>query len=387
MAKKIAPKRPPKGPPPPPPPPPAGTPPPPPPRSTPPAKLAALPAPSVWPSEARFAVPQGKPKAKPLPAAGLWPTQEELQAYYGKLGRGSGTSSAGLPLGDYRYDPLAMAIAGPGGAYEQGLVPPSSPGVLTPLGDVGGGGVAGAGGDGGGGGGGGVSAEIPPIHDVQWKPGTFNLTNANAPSWWRPLVPQNSEDAARPDVSFLMTLNTMIPFMSPEDQRRAAATLYSAAADAFSAYKPENITVTAPITETEARLTEKQGLPTINRQYFQSAERARSAIEALSPMREQTVGGNRWKLGPGYTWLQQVLGSAEASGGKGGALPTRTQQLQMLGSLDPLLAQGKSQELGSFGVLGEMLARPFFSAGALTPTTQTQAGRVLFGQYNPLLTT
>jgi len=244
-----------------------------------------------------------------------------------------------------------------------------------------------------------ADATIKPIHDVQWKAATFNLQDANAPSWWKPLVPKDAKDAERPDVQFLMMLNTMIPYLSPEDQRNAAAQIYASAADAFSYYKPEKITVDVPVTEQTAKLSQQTGLTTIDQSYYQSRARSRGALEALNQMREQTVGGNRWKLGPGYTWMQQVLGGLEQYGGGPsagspalgvGAFPdtgdqTRSQFLAQQGALDPLLAQSGTAELGGIGAVGRMFSQPFFSQGAMRPTMQGPGGRTFFGQPSGLL--
>ena len=230
-----------------------------------------------------------------------------------------------------------------------------------------------------------ADATIKPIHDVKWKAATFNLQNANAPSWWKPLIPQDAKDAERPDVQFLMMLNTMIPYLSPEDQRNAAAQIYSSAADAFSYYKPDKIETKVPVSEQTKKLSQQAGLTTIDQNYFQSQARATGAIDALSQMREQTVQGNRWKLGPGYTWLQQVLGTAGGLGGTPGAGQTRSQYLAQQGALDPLLAQAGTAELGGIGAVGRMFSQPFFSQQALRPTMQGPGGRTFFGQPSGLL--
>lgn len=273
---------------------------------------------------------------------------------------------------------------------------------------------------------------LKPLHDVKWKAGDFNLEAGKAPAWWKGLVPEDVADAERADVQTLMMLNTLIPYMSPEDQRRAASQLYAANADAFSAYKPENLEIAVPYDPNTRFLPGGENLPTIDRDYYLSSERARGAINVLNQMREQTVGGNRWKLGPGYTWMQQVLGALEQFGGgesrykydptqqptpgpvgldrpavltpeqeeywakydrgeepgpgsfdRSGPM-TRTDMLAMMGALDPLMAQGQSAELGSFGAIGQMLSQPFFSQGQLIPSYQ-QGGTTRFGAPNPLL--
>ena len=239
---------------------------------------------------------------------------------------------------------------------------------------------------------------ISELVNIKWKPTTFNVGSGNAPSWWAPKIPEDSANAADPRVNFLMTLNSMIPYLSPEDQRNAAAQLYSMDADNFSEYKPEKIQVAAPVTEETSLAAAREGTPAgpvINQGYFTSRERARDAINLLSQLREQTVGGNRWQISPAYTLLQQILGASEQFGGGGSVgkygsyadtgRQTRSQFLAQQGALDPLLAQAKSGEAGGFGAIAQMLASPFFSQGALNPTYSGPGGRVLFGRPNQIL--
>ena len=250
-------------------------------------------------------------------------------------------------------------------------------------------------GDGGVGGGGAASTQPKPLHEIEWKDATFSNEFGRPPSWWVARVPKNVEDAERPDVQQLMELNSLIPFMSPEDQRRAAAQIYAANADKFSEYKPENIGGEVPVTAQTNRFSPGQDLSVIDKEYFQSRRRARGAIKQLDELRQQTVGGNRHKLGPGYTWLQQVLGALEAhGGGESRKLPgtagdtsrqSRAQFLAAQGALDPLLAQAKSGELGGAGVIGSMFAQPFFSQGNLRDFTRGQDGRTFFGSPNQIL--
>lgn len=254
------------------------------------------------------------------------------------------------------------------------------------------------GGAGGGGGGGGglavpsVSSELAPISSVAWKAGTIDLQNARAPSWWKPFVPSNSADMERPDVSYIAMLNTMIPYMSPEDQKRASTLIYETVGGNYFPYRPETIGVEAPVSKEIAGLSPTQ-LPVIDQDYFLSRNRAMGAMEALSQLREQTVGGNREKIGGtgiGYRFLQGLLGQFEQMGqgvgrygGQEGGL-SRPQYLALQSALDPVLAQGQTPEVGAVGAIGQMLAQPFFSQGQLYPF-QRSDNRVLFGQPNPVL--
>ena len=210
---------------------------------------------------------------------------------------------------------------------------------------------------------------IKPLWDVKWKTASYDVPGGNKPGWWVNLQPVDPKDAERPDVQYLMMLNSTLPYLSPEDQRNAAAQIYTTAADAFSAYKPEKISAIAPInleTQLASPVAQAAGTPVIDEAYFGSSQRASEALQALSNMREATVQGNRWKLGPGYTWLQSLLGAMGATrdlSPNNGQRLTATQTLQMLGQLDPLLAQGQSSEIGPAANIGKLLAQPFFSGG------------------------
>jgi hypothetical protein len=222
---------------------------------------------------------------------------------------------------------------------------------------------------------------IRPLHEVRWKEHTFDAVGGQAPDWWVGLVPANKADAERADVQALMMLNTLIPYLSPEDQKRAASQLYTTAADAFSYYKPNVIEATKiPVDITTARLS-GQDLTAIDTDYYSSTERAEGITKILSQMREATVEGNRWQLGPGYTWLQSIAGAIEEhSPGEGGM--TRSGYQAFLGALDPLMGMAGSQEIGPVAALGQMLAQPFFSQTQLQPSSQDITGQRRFGRAN-----
>ena len=217
---------------------------------------------------------------------------------------------------------------------------------------------------------------LKPLWEVKWKPATYGVPGGTKPAWWVNLQPVDPKDAERPDVQYLMMLNSTLPYLSPEDQRNAAAQIYTTAADAFSAYKPEKISAIAPInleTQLTSPVAQAAGTPVIDEAYFGSSQRASEALQALSNMREATVQGNRWKLGPGYTWLQSLLGAMGATrdlSPNNGQRLTATQTLQMLGALDPLLAQGQSQEIGPVANIGRLLSQPFFSGGNIFGSKQ-----------------
>lgn len=237
----------------------------------------------------------------------------------------------------------------------------------------------------------------------KWGEEGYELAGGAAPDWWRAFVPEE----VTPETAYGAMLNAMIPFISPEDQVRVAHSLYTMFDTELSRYKPGYIPEVSTVTEDQARYLMEQGRPvsgiwegsqqkrlatgeTITtrtseleplsdqmRRYFMSSQRATDAIQTLSNMREAMVQGNRWKLGPGYKWLQNIMGSVAGRGAGGETAQTRQQYLSMLGAVDPFLSQAGGGELQAFGPLGQMLTKPFFTAGQMMPQ---QSGR--FGVPN-----
>lgn len=234
------------------------------------------------------------------------------------------------------------------------------------------------------------------LPDVEWKEGKFTLADARAPSWWKPFIPAKEADMRRPDVAFLAMLNASIPYLSPEDQFNAAAQLYAIDANHFASYKGEVLAphkkqvitqATALLSDAYKRDPSKFTVMTPEmRRYYQSQERGEGFLAQLNELREQTQIARKNIAGTGipYSWLQQVAGTQIAAGGRAGTGQTRAGYMQMIGALDPLLAQGQSAEVGGALGIGQMFARPFFGPQPLWPQTQT-GGVTRFGYANPLL--
>ena len=224
----------------------------------------------------------------------------------------------------------------------------------------------------------------------KWSEGGYEAAGGAAPDWWEAFIPEE----VTPETAYGAMLNAMIPFISPEDQVRVAHSLYTMFDTEMSHYKPGNIPEVSTVSEDQARYLMAQGRPVSGvwgkrgekeleplsdpmRRYFMSSKRATDAIDTLSNMREAMVQGNRWKLGPGYKWLQNIMGSVAGRGASGETAQTREQYLSMLSSVDPFLSQAGGGELQAFGPLGQMLTKPYFTAGQVQPQ---QAGR--FGAPN-----
>lgn len=220
----------------------------------------------------------------------------------------------------------------------------------------------------------------------KWKTGGYEAAGGNVPDWWEAFVPEE----VTPETSYGAMLNAMIPYLSAQDQVRVAHSLYGMFDTEMSHYKPGAIPEISTVTEDQMRYMKREGRPTAgmymsaktgkprgrteiaelsdeSRRYLQSSQRAQQAITTLSNMRESMVQGNRWKLGPGYKWLQNVMESVAGAGAGGQSGQTRFQYQNMLSAVDPFLSQAGGGELQAFGPLGQMATKPFSAAGSVTP--------------------
>jgi len=221
------------------------------------------------------------------------------------------------------------------------------------------------GGSGGWGGGSGVA-----IAPTTWSEG---YTLEGAPDWWRGLVP-SAYDAGS---EYIALYNSMIPTLSPEDQRAVGTYLYGAIPEdqrsPFASYNPDTANFAAPPGEMTTALKEK----------YTSSQRGQSALSALNTLKG--VSGVEGEMGVGYDFLRSLLGVVQDFGG---GVPgsndrqSRQQFTQMQSGLDPLKGQTKTGALGAYSSLASQLSSPFFSAGQTVPRIQNKAGRYVFGKPN-----
>jgi hypothetical protein len=228
---------------------------------------------------------------------------------------------------------------------------------LGPNAPGGGGGSDNSGGGGGGGGGGGEGSPEAAAAIAKFNE-TYKLEGA--PSWWRGFTP----DVWNPESEYMTLVNSVLPFLSPEDQRASAQSLARMypefagyGADANPGYAP-------PPTEMDSGSVQK----------YLSAARSQQVTGALEKM-AQASGRKKEEFGPGYSYFKQLASTLGEYGAKGnGEGITRTRYQQMLGQLDPMLAESGGGQLGAYGAIAKMLTNPFFTAG--------QLGNVIFGQAN-----
>lgn len=214
-------------------------------------------------------------------------------------------------------------------------------------------------------GGGGGDTETAP--DITWS--EFDSGVGAKPDWWKAMKPSAVNDATE----FLASLNMMIPFLSPEDQKAVASNIYTQDAKNFGHLNPEKIQF----------LVSDPNLPTQTRRLFTDALRAQQAMAALTSL-AGAVGKKDEELGLGYRYLRSILNLGNQFGGNSaqGSGQTRQQYINMMSALDPLVAQAKTPQLAPYESLVKMLTTPFFTNGSLVPLSKDANGRVIFGTPN-----
>lgn len=189
-----------------------------------------------------------------------------------------------------------------------------------------------------------------------------------APTWWKGMVASQHT----PETEFATIMNTLIPYLSTEDQRQFASSLSRLFPDAFGHYSPEKSDLGNP----SATVTPEQ------EQYFLSQKRAQDILGAMDKMKEATGKGDK-DFGPGYEYVRQLAATMKDFGAREGyARPTRSQTIKLYSAFDPMLAEGKGEKLGAYGEMARSLAQPFFGAGSLIPVQKDQAGNWIFGENN-----
>jgi len=213
-----------------------------------------------------------------------------------------------------------------------------------------------------------------------------------APDWWRGVTPSFSS----PELEYAGLLNSMIPFLSSEDQRSMATYLYTLYPDAFGTYNATLGNFQGAPTQQfdlEGRRinTQTNGIPFLGQAFSDSytrntysQERANAMLAALD-----TIGSKMPKtggtMGPGYQYLKQVASAVRDFGAVGNAMPTRQQLTQLVSALDPLIAMTQSDSLSAYGPLVRNMTTPFMSAGRVMPVSKLEDGSYIFGEANKSL--
>lgn len=204
----------------------------------------------------------------------------------------------------------------------------------------------------------------PSLPPITWSE---KYQASGAPDWWRGLVPSRYD----PQTEYATMLNAMMPYMSPEDQRYTASVLYRMYPEQFAGYNPET-TKMPPI---------PGEMTTDERREMTSRRRAKDMLGILETIKQ--VSGKDAEFGPGYNYLRQLASTMRDFGGKKDAGQTRQQFAQMMAALDPLTAETQGSQLSAYSSLTRMLSQPYYTAGAVTPTSQLENGQTIFGGSIP----
>ena len=231
---------------------------------------------------------------------------------------------------------------------------------------------------------------------IEWIIGDYEV-GGQGPDWWKPFTLKDPANFSNPSVAATLMMNALIGSgsLSDEDARSMAKQLYAIWGSHEQPANPWDVYSTKfgergeagggptmqgtfdPRISRQQQLLGQTGPGVIDPDWKFSRGRSEQALGALSKMREATVGGNVHEFGPGYQYLQEVAGTL----GETGTADTRAKQLQILGALDPMMAQSKAGELSGFSAAAQMLANPFFTN--LPPdVSRTQAGDYQFGRQS-----
>jgi hypothetical protein len=137
-----------------------------------------------------------------------------------------------------------------------------------------------------------------------------------------------------------------------------------------------------PITA-EMAATGQTGPSVLSTQERYRGDRGRNIIDALSNMRDATVGSEVHEFGPGYQYLQSLSGEIGAHAGADNFL-TRAERMSLRGAMDPLMAQSAEGELGPYNELARMISQPYHT-NAPPAMTRLPDGTFLEGERNPFL--
>lgn len=196
-----------------------------------------------------------------------------------------------------------------------------------------------------------------------------------APSWWRGFV----TDDPSPEAQYLMIINSMIPFMSPEDQRYMGDYIsrFSLKNSPFGIYNE-------PASQDISRIPTVPKLEQTSdiQNAFLSKERARKMLDTLEKMRK-AANLPEDKVGAGFRLFKSVAQDLNAFGASEGSGMTRANYLKYQSAIDQKLGETQAGDAQGFGEALRAVASPFFSAGRLFPVTRDETGRYHFSTQNP----
>lgn len=191
----------------------------------------------------------------------------------------------------------------------------------------------------------------------------------NAPSWWKGLV----TDDRSPEAMYAMLINSMIPYMSPEDQRYMGDYLSRLFPEHFGDYKAS--------AEDTSRIPAPPDMDAQSKTYF-SAQRGKSMADTLEKMRVAS-GLPEDKVGAGYRFLKSLAKDIEVFGSGENEGITRSNLARLYSSFDQKIGETQAGELQGYGEVARAIANPFFSAGKLVGIQKDEQGNYRFQSRNP----
>jgi len=189
-----------------------------------------------------------------------------------------------------------------------------------------------------------------------------------APKWWKGKTPSQMNEQTK----YVALMNSLIPYLSPEDQRTFASNLYRNYSNVFPEYNPEVNQYPVPPSEVTTEM----------RNRFTTKERASDAMDTLTRIAGITKQTDE-TMGSGYKFLRNLLKVMQDFGGESSSnQQTREQYLQQLGALDPLMGEAGSDAIAPYESIVQSLTSPYFTAGKTVPIQKTSDGRYIFGEGN-----
>lgn len=210
---------------------------------------------------------------------------------------------------------------------------------------------------------------LPGVDPTKWGAG---YTVEGAPNWWTGRAPTGQ--AMTPTAAYAAVVNSMIPFLSPEDQRSTANNLARMLPEVFGSYADVGASNVGIPTGISSEL----------RETYTSAERAEGMLASLEAMRAASTYEEQ-AFGPGFTYFENLANILSDYGGEEGSPQTRQQYIQLMAALDPIMGELQGEAMAAFGPAAQAITQPFFSAGSLVPVTQLPDGSWTFGESNVAL--
>jgi len=175
----------------------------------------------------------------------------------------------------------------------------------------------------------------------------------NQPPWWQSYVPAKQGPLA----DYLAVLNSVMPYLAPQDAMAVGGNLYRNAPKEFSAYSAANLNL--PIT---------QDLDI-------GLMMNKSWVENMIISMDNLRNAQGYDAGPGYTWMHDFLNTIMRYLPVEGSRQRRADYEGMLGAIEPMLSSASSQtETAAYVSLARMIYYPtsIGNKGRIVPTVYSE---------------